>query len=171
MKNFRLMLPLFASVFALNACTKDDSFAASEKAADNTTTARETILSWQDCAEYPNYDMSVCFADANEYRCPCDVDCVWAGSVQYTLKVKTADQESRVVLQPPGNPQNAPSSAVVGKAKISIQETRTIDCADYGNYEKYRLTVTVTDADGTTLGTPRPAPEALFFGKAVVQEH
>ncbi|MBL7782852.1 MAG: hypothetical protein JNM22_16610 [Saprospiraceae bacterium] len=169
MKNFRSIMLFSVCALALNACQKEDTLASAAKDTDGAATSKEAILSWKDCADFVNYDMSVCFADANEYRCPCDVDCVWAGSVEYTLKVKTADQESLVVLQPPGNPQNAPSSAVVGKAKISIQETRVVNCADYGNYEKYRLTVTITDADDTTLGTPRPAPAATYLGKAVVQ--
>jgi hypothetical protein len=106
----------------------------------------EAVLSWQECYDFTAFNTTVCFADANEYRCPCDVDCVWAGSVDYTLKVTNAGQETTITLQPPGNPNNSPSSAVVGKVMISIDEPAPVNCADYGNYEKYKLKVVVSSA-------------------------
>ncbi|HOY07232.1 MAG TPA: hypothetical protein PLO67_17615 [Saprospiraceae bacterium] len=144
MKNFRFILLLSAGLFSLNACQKE-SVSELTKSDSNITAASQAILSWQECADFTNYDMNVCFTGANEYRCPCDVNCFWAGSVEYTLTVTAGDQKTIVTLQPPGNPTNAPSSAVVGKALISIEEPTPVDCANYEKYETYKIKVTVTD--------------------------
>lgn len=163
MKNYQYFIPLFACVFAFAACQKDDDTML-ERSNSEIRTSDEAVLSWKDCYDFTNYDMTVCFASANEYRCPCDVTCVWAGSVEYTLKVRMDNQETIVTLQPPGNPNDAPSSAVVGKAKISIEEAQPVNCADYGNFEKYQLKVTVTDNDPNTI-EPSGEREAEFRDK------
>lgn len=169
MKNVRYFIPLFACLFLMNACSKDDDTLlsrnnAAEKSAD------VVVLDWKDCYRFTNFeDITVCFSTANEYRCPCDVNCVWEGSVEYTLTVQTEDQETVVTLQPPGNPNNAPSSAVVGKSKISIAGAQPVNCADYGNFERYKLKVTVSAADPNNLGDPG-IPEQEFLDKAVYHE-
>ena len=143
MKNFRSFLLVTVCLFTLNACQKEPAAAS---LANTPAGSSEAILSWQECSDFRDYDMTVCFTAANEYRCPCDVDCFWAGSVDYTLTVTTSTETTTVTLQPPGNPTSAPSSAVVGKVTISIQEATPIDCADYGNFERYKLKVTVSTA-------------------------
>lgn len=142
MKNFPIFLLFSAFLFTLNACQKEP------EASTIVPSSSETTLSWQECSDITGYDMTVCFSGANEYRCPCDVDCVWAGSVEYTLNIRTADGNTTVTLQPPGNPNNAPSSAVVGKVLVSIEEAQTVSCVDYGNYEKYKLKVKFSASAG-----------------------
>ena len=144
MKNLRLLLLLSAGLFSLNACKKE-SVTELSKSDSDITVASQAILSWQECVDFTKYDMNVCFTGANEYRCPCDVTCVWAGSVEYTLTITTGEQKTIVTLQPPGNPTNAPSSVVVGKAVVSIEEPAPVDCANYEKYETYKVKVTLTD--------------------------
>lgn len=141
MNNFPSILLFSACLFALNACQKEPETGAN-------FVSSEATLSWQECRDFTVFNMTVCFTDANEYRCPCDVDCVWAGSVDYTLQIKSAGKDTTIVLQPPGNPKNAPSSAVFGKVMVSIEEPAPVDCADYGNYEKYKLKLVLSSATG-----------------------
>jgi len=140
MKNFLSFLLLSASVFALNACQKEPATSSV------LPVSSEAVLSWQECYDFTDFNRTVCFTDANEYRCPCDVDCVWVGSVEYTLRIRSAGQDTTITLQPPGNPTNAPSSAVIGNVTISIQEAMPVDCVDYGNYERYKLKVVLSPA-------------------------
>jgi len=142
MKNFLSFLLLSAALFALNACQKAPETSSVLPASS------EAVLSRQECFDFTDYNMTVCFAGANEYRCPCDVVCVWAGSVDYTLQIKSAGKDTTITLQPPGNPTNAPSSAVIGNVTISIQEAMPVDCVDYGNFERYKLKVVLSPADG-----------------------
>ena len=142
MKNLPFFLLFSASLFILNACQKEPETSAA------LPVSSEAILSWQECHDFTDYDMTVCFTAANEYRCPCDVDCVWAGSVDYMLTIKTSTESTTVTLQPPGNPNSAPSSAVVGKVTISIQEATPVDCVDYGNFEQYKLKVVLSSSTG-----------------------
>lgn len=168
MKNFQYFIPLFACLISLNACQKEEDTLLS-KSNSEARTADEAIVSWQECYDFTNYDMTVCFSDANEYRCPCDVNCFWEGSVEYTLQVRSNDQETIITLQPPGNPTNAPSSAVVGKVKISIEEAQPVDCADYGKFEAYQLKITVSESDTNDLNDPK-TPEERFLNKVLHQE-
>jgi hypothetical protein len=165
MTNFRLYFLLAVGLFSLNACQKDpitvsgneiipESLAGPvnrlSKPAPGMAT-QERILGWHECADFADYDMTVCFSEAHEFRCPCDVECFWAGYVAYNLKVIIGNQETIITLQPPGNPSNEPSSAVVGKALISIDEPAPVDCVNYGKYDVYKVKVTVSDASNNSL--------------------
>ena len=138
MKNFPFFLLFTAGLFTLNACQKEPETSSA------VPVSAEKTLSWQECVDFTGYNMTVCFSGANEYRCPCDVSCVWAGSVDYTLQIKSAGQDTTITLQPPGNPENAPSSAIVGKVTISIEEPAPVNCVDYGNYERYKVKVVLS---------------------------
>ncbi len=138
MKNFPFLLLFTAGLLTLNACQKQT------EPSSVVPVSAETILSWQECVDFAGYNMTVCFSDANEYRCPCDVSCVWAGSVDYTLQIKSAGRDTTIILQPPGNPENAPSSAVVDHVTISMEEPAPVNCVDYGNYERYKLKVVLS---------------------------
>ncbi|MBK8426706.1 MAG: hypothetical protein IPL27_12375 [Lewinellaceae bacterium] len=144
MKNFPSFFLFSAVLFTLSACQKDPT----PPTALSAPVSAGAVLSWQECYDFSAFNTTVCFTDANEYRCPCDVDCVWAGSVDYTLQIKNAGQDTTISLQPPGNPTNAPSSTVVGHVTISIEEPAPVNCTDYGNYEQYKLKVVLTSAKG-----------------------
>lgn len=140
MKNVLSFILFSAVLFTLSACQKEP------ETSSVVPVPVEKTLSWQECVDFTGYSMTVCFTDPNEYRCPCDVDCVWAGSVEYTLKVTSAGKDTTITLQPPGNPTNAPSSAVVDNVTISMEEPAPVNCADYGNYEKYKVKVVLSSA-------------------------
>lgn len=139
-----MLTVLFICLFSLNACRKEEDPVLAENDF-GTRTPEATVIGWKNCHDFQDFDMNICFSDAIDYRCRCDFACVWDGDVQYVLTVKTAGREETITLEPPGNANQAPSSALVGKTRISIEEARPVPCTDYRNYEIYELKVTVSE--------------------------
>lgn len=144
MKNFQYVLPLFACLFILNACQKEEDPILAQNDSGIKTT-EQAIVGWKDCQDFQNYDLTVCFADATDDRCRCDYTCTWSGAVTYTLNVRTKDQEKTITLEPPGNSNHAASSVLLGKTRISIEEVQPIPCNEYRNFEIYELRITVSE--------------------------
>lgn len=132
---------LACSLFTLTFCKKESAPTDTQSATKTSFSGNEAILGWQGCAEFPDFNLTVCFTDANEYRCPCDVDCIWAGSVEYQLKIQAPDLDTTVTLQPPNNPLNAPHSILLDNFKLSVDEVSPVNCQGYGVYENYKVNV------------------------------
>jgi len=110
-----------------------------------TETGNEAILSWQQCAEFSNYNLTVCFINASEYRCPCDVICVWEGAVDFTLRATGPDLDSTFTLTTSTNRLDLLRFITFGNVTIKAEDASGITCADYGNYENYKAKVTLTE--------------------------
>lgn len=111
----------------------------------NTETGNEANIPWQECVEFSNYDLTICFLNASEYRCPCDVECVWEGSVDFTFRATGPDLDSTFTLTASTNRLDLLRSITLGNVIINAEDASGITCADYGNYENYKAKVILTE--------------------------
>lgn len=120
-------------LLAFSFCRKhDDTRSVSGDAA---------VLSWQECALFPDYDLTICFTGANEARCPCNMECFWEGVVDFTLKVQGPGVDTTVTLTTNSNPLNLPHQITLGNTTIDVEDASGLGCADYGVYDKYKVRV------------------------------
>ena len=125
-------------LFAFLGCEENDDFKTV------TVSGTEAIIPWQDCAYFSDNGFTVCFVDAKEERCPCNTNCLWEGSVDATLRVTTATGiDTTITLTTNSNPVNLHNFHTVGGKTIVFVNTSGIECADYGQYEKYKVIVRV----------------------------
>jgi hypothetical protein len=98
-----------------------------------------------ECIEFQSPSFwTVCLTDISEYRCPCDVQCLWAGSVDYTLHVTGPNLDSTFVLHPPGNALNTPGFIEMNGIRMDIAEMGSTECSDYANYDLYKLEISLS---------------------------
>ena len=138
MKN-AIMLSAVLLLAVLTQCKKNDPDAQ----ADTVKGDRATIA-WKDCAYFSDHGLTVCFVDASEYRCPCDVECVWEGAVDATLHVTGPGVDTTITLTTNSSPGALHQSARVGARLIRFVETNHFDCADYAHYNKYKVVVEIS---------------------------
>jgi hypothetical protein len=138
MKHLFLMLGGIL-LFSFSACKDEDPA--------NTTRivyGSQATIPWQDCALFADQQMTICFVGANEARCPCNTNCLWEGSVDATLHVTTVSGiDTTFTLTTNSNPVNLPNTATIGGKTIQFVNTDAISCSDYGQYEKYKVIITV----------------------------
>ena len=104
----------------------------------------QATIDWQECVLFSDHDLTICFIGAKESRCPCDVDCLWEGSVDATFHVTgPKGVDTTFTLTTNSNPVNLPHTARVGDKVITFVNTDAVSCADYKQYEKYKVIVTV----------------------------
>ncbi len=110
-----------------------------------TQAGNEAVLSWQECVEFSDYDMTICFVEASEYRCPCDAQCIWEGAVYYTLRAQGAGLDSTFTLTTSDRELFFPRTITLNNIKVDIAEEPVIACADYGDYELYKVKVNLLE--------------------------
>jgi hypothetical protein len=127
---------LLATIFACNC----------EKPGENRRiSGSEAELAWQECVDLTDYDLTVCFVGANEYRCPCDVQCFTAGALDVTLKIQGSNVDTTVTVT--SNPllPNIDNSVQIDGRKIRVTDVSPDLCNNYGQYEKYQINIQVTE--------------------------
>ena len=138
-----LLLLGFSTLLLLASCKKKDSVPTSHPVSGS-----EATIGWQDCATYTDHDLTICFIGANDYRCPCNTECVWEGAVDATLHItNSTGLDTTITLTTNSNPTGLHSQETVGDKIIRFVNTTTTqpyDCAtDQGNYEKYKVIIAV----------------------------
>ena len=127
-----------ASLFVFIGCGENDNFKTVP------VSGPEAIIPWQDCAYFSDNGFTVCFIGAKEERCPCNTNCLWEGSVDATLRVTSVTGiDTTITLTTNSNPVNLHNLHAVGGKTIVFVNTSGIDCADFGQYEKYKVIVRV----------------------------
>lgn len=110
----------------------------------NSVSGAQAIIPWQECVLFTDHDITICFVGAFEQRCPCDVQCLVEGYVEATFRATTTSGiDTTFTLTTNSNPINLPNSTTVAGKIITFVNTEGIACADYGNYEKYKVIVRV----------------------------
>lgn len=133
MKHF-LVLACGLMLVALFFCKKETSNSTQH------VSGSEAIIGWQDCAYFTDHDLLVCFIGANEYRCPCNADCIWEGAVDATFHLKIpAVLDTTITLTTNSNPTNLPTTDTIGGKIIRFVSVNISDCNEYGDYEKYKV--------------------------------
>ena len=134
--------PILMSIIALML-----TFSCTKKGVDDSTltvSGGRAVIPWQDCAVFTDHDMTICFVDAKEYRCPCDVNCIWEGAVDATLRVTTTTGiDTTITLTTNSDPATLPSTATIDGKLIRFVNTDAVTCSDYESYEKYKVIIEV----------------------------
>lgn len=134
-----LFISLSALLLAITACKDKDPILTTVQVSGN-----EATIPWQDCAEFTDQGITVCFVGAKEERCPCNTNCLWEGSVDATLRVTTATGiDTTLTLTTNNNPVNLHNFHTVGGKTILFVSTPGIECVDYGKYEKYKVLIRI----------------------------
>jgi hypothetical protein len=139
----QLLFICTALLLTLSFCKKSDPEAGP---ITQNVSGSEATIAWQDCAFFTDHDITICFTGANEYRCACDVYCIWEGAVDATLHItNTTGLDTTIVLTTNSSPQNLPSEATIaGKVIRFVGTSPDLDfCNDYGEYEKYKVVIQV----------------------------
>ena len=124
---------------AFSACRDKDPVANT-----NSVSGTTAIIPWQDCALFTDHNMTICFIGATEGRCPCNTDCLWEGSVDAVLHVTTTTGiDTTITLTTNSSPAALHNLTTVGGKTIRFVNTEGIGCAEYGQYEKYKVIVSV----------------------------
>ena len=98
-----------------------------------------------ECAEFQSPSFwTVCLTDISEYRCPCEGQCIWAGAVDYSLHVTGPNLDSTFTIHPPGNALNKPGFIEMNGIRLDIAEMEPTLCSKYGNYDLYKLEVSLS---------------------------
>ena len=104
----------------------------------------QATIEWKNCADFTSHGLTICFIGADENRCPCNTNCLWEGSVDATFRVTTTSGiDTTFTLTTNSSPINLPNATTIGGKTITFVNTDAITCADYGNYSKYKVIVTV----------------------------
>jgi hypothetical protein len=127
---------LLATIFACNCETPGENRQIS---------GPEAELAWQECVDLTDYDLTVCFIGANEYRCPCDVECISAGALDVSLKIQGSNLDTTVILTTHPLLSHLDDSVQIGAATIRIADLTPDICNNYGQYEKYKIKIQVTE--------------------------
>ena len=127
---------LALSLIAFAACKKESN--------SRIVTTNSATLDYKECVTYQKQDVTVCFTDANEYRCPCNAECFWAGACDVRLKVTVAGEDSTLNLSYAADGQGVfPSVDTIGNVIFKVTGIVPTDCNDYADYAKYKVDVTV----------------------------
>jgi len=130
MKNRYSIALLFFAIVIFNSCKKEKNDAQK----GNTAT-----LSWQQCIDFTDHDLTICFVGAEEYRCPCNADCVWEGAIDFTFQVQGPGIDTTVIVST--NTLVKPHAVIVGGVSIVASDDSNIYCDHYKDYEKYTVKV------------------------------
>ncbi len=108
-----------------------------------TVTTSTATLDYKECVYFEQDSITVCFMDANEYRCPCNADCIWAGACDVTLKITTPAKDSTVTLSwsPDGSGIFADSIMIDSGRVVRVTKIEPEDCNKYEIYADYKATV------------------------------
>ena len=138
MKHF-LLIPMAIVLLAFFACEDNDPIPTTLQVSGS-----EATIPWQDCAEFTDQGLTVCFVGAKEERCPCNTNCLWEGSVDATLRVtSTTGIDTTLTLTTNSNPVNLHNFHSVGGKTIVFVSTPGIECADYGKYDRYKVLIKI----------------------------
>lgn len=130
---YKIFLALLIVALGTTQCKKEAIYG-------NTGTIR-----WQDCLEFFDHDVTICLEDIEEARCPCNADCIWEGMVTATLKVTAPGGEYTIQLSTNSSPDALNHSDTIENRVIRFVKTNITDCNDYGQKEKYKVEVEVTN--------------------------
>jgi len=138
-----ILVACAALLLGLSACKQKDPLPTT-----NPVSGSEATIGWQDCAFFTDHDLTVCFVDANDYRCNCASDCFWEGAVDATLHITSSTGiDTTITLTTNSNPTQLHSVDTIGGKIIRFVNTENVqpyDCIhDQGNYEKYKAIITV----------------------------
>ncbi len=126
-----LSIALFFLVFTfITSCKKEKN----EAQKGNTAT-----LSWQQCIDFADHDLTICFIGADEYRCPCTMDCTWEGAIDFTFQVQGPGVDTTVIVST--NNLVKPHAVIVAGVSIIASDDSNIYCEHYKDYEKYTVKV------------------------------
>ncbi len=141
MKVFSFSALIFLA-FLFAFCTKENK---QELLDAKKLTADSTTLNFGKCAVFQNQNLTICFEKVYEYRCPCDVQCVWEGAVDAQFSAKGNDLDTTFTLT-----YHYPDTSFI---KVGDHEIRLVDvgpgvepgnpCPDYGISEKYTAKIFV----------------------------
>ncbi len=122
MKNLPLLLLAFAicSFFSLNSCDKNDNDdqPTPDPLADTISIGFQET-EWLTSILEAKFDSIV-----SESRCPCNADCIWAGSVTVLLNFNYAGETFSRELTLGAEP----SSVIIGKYKVTLVEVLPYPC-------------------------------------------
>jgi hypothetical protein len=126
----KIKLLSFVVLVCCFGCSKSDDLLSNE-------------IAYGNCKSFPAKDLEICFISLNEYRCPCNADCVWEGSADAGLRIKTQNGiDTTVVLTEIKSLEKY--TAVVGGHTIKLEKVEVADfCNDYGKASKYKVLVEI----------------------------
>jgi hypothetical protein len=130
MKNLFPITLLFLAVTFFASCKKDKN---------DTQKGNTATLSWLQCIDFTDHDLTICFIGAEEYRCPCTMDCVSEGAIDFTLQVQGQGIDTTVVVST--DKLSKPHAVIVGGVSIVASDDSNIFCDHYKDYEKYTVKV------------------------------
>lgn len=120
------------------------SFCKKQDVAPQPVKGSMSYITWEHCVQFEDQDLTVCFVGAEESRCPCTAECVWEGVLAATLRVSTLTGiDTSITLMINSNPANLPNTAVVAGKVIRLAGVNIVDCNDFGDYEKYKVLISV----------------------------
>ena len=140
--NMKYRLPtvlLLLGVLSLSFCKKEAALPGSRL-----HKGAEATLSWRECVEFQDFDLTLCFENAKEYRCPCWAECVWEGAVDFTLRVNGPGVDTSVTLTTNSYPLEEWHIVRIGNTTIDISDATHPDCSTYADYPKYKVNVTLS---------------------------
>lgn len=132
MKNLIPITLLFFAFTLFSSCNKEKNDAQKGNSA---------TLSWKQCIDFTDYDLTMCFIDAEEYRCPCTIDCISEGAIDFTIQVLGPGIDTTVVVST--NKLVKPHAVIVGGVSILASDESGIYCDHYKDYEKYMVKLTL----------------------------
>lgn len=136
MKNILFSAILISAALATACHKKNDD--------PTVVTTNSATIKYQECITFQNQQLTICFEDANEYRCPCNVDCVWEGACDVSLKVTGTGIDTLVHLSYNTSGSGVfPDSAAIGTTVIRVTGLVPTDCNDYEDYEKYKVDISL----------------------------
>lgn len=136
-------LAVVAIIVAAVSCKKEQN--------SRTVSGTSATLDYKECVYFADKDITVCFTEANEYRCPCVADCIWAGACDVSLRVfpgtdTSTENEGKVDITLSYTPDGSgvfPSQDSVLNRLVSVKGILPTDCDDYGSYEKYKVDISL----------------------------
>lgn len=114
-------------------------FASCKKEKNDTQKGNTATLSWQQCIDFTDHDLTICFTGAEEYRCPCNADCAWEGAIDFTFQVQGPGIDTTVIVST--DKLVKPHAVIVGGVSIVASDDSNIYCDHYKDYEKYTVKV------------------------------
>lgn len=136
-------LAIVAIIVAAVSCDKEQNF--------RTVSGTTATLNYLECVYFADQDITVCFTEANEYRCPCFADCIWAGACDVSFRVfpgtdTSTENEGKVDITLSYSPDSSgvfASQDTVLNRLLSVKGIVPTDCNDYGNYEEYKVDISL----------------------------
>lgn len=136
MKNQFFVFLFAISMASFMACDKNN-------AGPREQAGSEALVAWEECVDFTDHGLTVCFEDVLEYRCPCNVDCIWEGAVDISLHITGQNIDTLITLSANSNSENLVNSAQIGANTIKIENPLPSACNDFGDLDKYKVTVKV----------------------------